>query len=244
MDSLAGYGSDDSHEDTPQQHASALSALAAYDDDDDDDDDNDDEEEEIIEDVHPPQKKFKSASSTEPQSTTVASENRTLPPPPLGNHSLILSTVDHFSSRYGSTIHHRDSKVPMPLKLQQLQLLQRTSGSKAAATNKKNHNNDDNNPDSCWAEELKSQHDFCNPALFQTAVQNFGIHTVLGSNMMTSYCQENATTISTMEDYEFDLVRLEEEARLRQQQQHVAIASPTPFAQEQLERAMQVHRRL
>lgn len=224
MDALSGYGSDDS-EDDALLHTSALSALVAYDDDDDEDD---------TEEVHkrPPPKKLKLSEPTpNPTIVSVASSSKMLPPPPLGNHSLITSEVDHFSLNYGSQ--PLDSAIPVPLKLQQLQL-QRSSRSTKTTLN--NNNTANTTAKFSWAEEIKSQHDFCNPALFETAVQNFGICNVLGSNIT---CQE-----TVMEDYEFDLVRLEEEARIRQQQQHVAIASPTPFAQEQLERAMQIHRRL
>ena len=187
MDALAGYGSDDSDDDVPQ-NTSTLSGLTAY----GDEDGEDNKEQE------PLQKRLKQEPET---------KDTVLPPPPLGNDSIIKSEVDHFTSKYGTLL---DSTVEMPAKLQQL----------SSSTN--------------WADQLKSQHEFHNPAFFQTVVEHFGIQDVLGSNME---CQE------TLHDYEFDLVRLEEEARIRQQVDHQAIATPTPYAQEQLERAMQMHLR-
>jgi hypothetical protein len=223
MDALSGYSSDDS-EDDALRHTSALSALVAYNDEDDEDD---------TDEVHKPLPKKVKLSQPAPSPTIVSvlTSATRLPPPPLGSHSLITSEVDHFSLKYGT--HTLNSAIPIPSKLQQL-LLSRSSCSTSTTLNHKANTT----TNISWAEEIKSQHDFCNPALFQTAVENFGIRNVLGSNM---HYQENV-----MEDYEFDLVRLEEEARLRQQQQqqHVAIETPTPFAQEQLERAMLLHRRL
>jgi hypothetical protein len=136
------------------------------------------------------------------------------PPPPLGNNSLITSEVDYFTPKYGIPL---APKGEMPLKLLQL-----------------------SSSSTIWSEKLKSQHEFHNPAFFQTAVHQFGIQDALGTTM---------TCLETMHDYESDLIRLEEEARIRQQLQqqqdyvHPPIAAPTPYAQEQLERAMQIHLR-
>lgn len=81
------------------------------------------------------------------------------------------------------------------------------------------------------AEQLKSQHEFHNPAFFQNLVQHFGIKDELGGG------------VESFHSYEFDLVRLEEEARMRQQQQTAQpVATPTAYAQEQLDRVMQRHR--
>ena len=83
-----------------------------------------------------------------------------------------------------------------------------------------------------WALKLKSQHEFHNPGFFQNVIQHVGIQDELGTN---TFSQEQ------FQPYEYDLLKLEEEARMRQQQQHNPIAAPTAYAQQQLERAMRQH---
>jgi hypothetical protein len=147
----------------------------------------------------------------------IANSTSLFPPPPLSNDSLITSDVDYFTPKYGIPL---ASNGKLPLKLLEL-----------------------SSSSTIWAEKLKSQHEFHNPAFFQTAVQKFGIQNALGSTM---------TCLETMHEYEFDLIQLEEEARIRQHQQwqqqqqqdgHPPNIAPTPYAQEQLERAMQKHLR-
>lgn len=122
---------------------------------------------------------------------------------------MIESTVDYFTATYGSP----SWKADMPPKLKQL-----AASSTTTTTN--------------WAQQLKSQHEFHNPAFFQTVMNHFGVQDRGASNLPVGLKE-------TFHDYEFDLVRLEEEARMRQQQP--PIAAPTAYAQEQLERAMQMH---
>jgi hypothetical protein len=83
-----------------------------------------------------------------------------------------------------------------------------------------------------WVQQIQSGHEFHNPAFFQSALQTLGVEDELGTNVA---CQE------LIYPYELDLVRLEEEARIRQYQ-NAAVATPSPFAQQQLERVMQQRR--
>lgn len=79
-----------------------------------------------------------------------------------------------------------------------------------------------------WIKTLKSKREFHNPAFFHTMVGHFGIQEPLGTNIRKEKFHE----------YEYDLVRLEEECRMREQQQNNSLAATTAFAQQQMERAM------
>lgn len=80
-----------------------------------------------------------------------------------------------------------------------------------------------------WAQQLKKQHDFHNPHFFESVVEQFGIQNEMGSNLPNE---------EQLEEWEFDLVKYEEKARVFFQQEQNA-AAPSPFTQQQLERAMQ-----
>lgn len=213
MDTLAGYSSEDSDDDAPH-HPSSLSGSLVNDGDDEDDNDATKDPSLQLQKELPPLKKTPKPNKP---LADIAKSTSLFPPPPLVNDSLIASDVDRFTPNYGIPL---ASNGELPLKL-----LQQLSSSSTV-----------------WAEKLKSQHEFHNPAFFQTAVHQFGIQDPLGSTMT---CRE------TMHEYEFDLVQLEEEARIRQQQQwqqqqdygHPLNVAPTPYVQEQLERAMQKHLR-
>jgi hypothetical protein len=132
-----------------------------------------------------------------------------LEPPPLSEDSMLFGDIDLFSSKY----------TPI------------------CQSNLLNKNNNQPRIDSScvptsWVHQIQSEHEFHNPAFFQSALQNLGIKDELGTN---ASCQE------IIYSYEYDLVRLEEEARIRQYQ-NVPVATPSPFAQKQLERVMQQRR--
>jgi HCNGP-like protein len=80
-----------------------------------------------------------------------------------------------------------------------------------------------------WAHHLKSQHEFHNPHFFDDVVTHFGIQAPLDSNIEKLSFQK----------YEFDLPAVEEQARIRQQEQQQSTTVVSQFAHEQLERAMQ-----
>jgi hypothetical protein len=63
--------------------------------------------------------------------------------------------------------------------------------------------------DSGWAQQLKEQHDFHNPHYFESVVEHIGIQEEMGSNLQG----ERVTS------WEFNLQQLEEQARIRYQQQ-------------------------
>jgi hypothetical protein len=84
-----------------------------------------------------------------------------------------------------------------------------------------------------WAQQLKKQHDFHNPHFFESVVEQFGIRDEMGSNLPNE---------EQFAEWEFDLMKYEEQARVQEQaqyQQEQNAAAPSNFAQQQLERAMQ-----
>lgn len=85
-----------------------------------------------------------------------------------------------------------------------------------------------------WAQQLKEQHDFNNPHFFESVVEHFGIADSMGTNL------PNPPQFAA---WEYKLAIHEETARFReqaqfQQQAGAAVAAPSPYAQEQLDRAM------
>ena len=80
-----------------------------------------------------------------------------------------------------------------------------------------------------WASQLKSQHDFHNPNLFEGVVKLFDIQQPLGTNMKHK---------EGLQDWESDVVAMEEKARIHQQSQSQASSEPSEFAQQQLAQAM------
>mmetsp|Transcript_13795 Transcript_13795/g.18005 ORF Transcript_13795/g.18005 Transcript_13795/m.18005 type:complete len:213 (+) Transcript_13795:91-729(+) len=86
---------------------------------------------------------------------------------------------------------------------------------------------------SCYAQVLEDSksHEFCNPLLMEQTIQKLGIRKPLGSNMR---CDDDAVL-----EWETDLVNLEEQARIREFQQHQpSETAVSGFAQEQLSLAL------
>lgn len=142
-----------------------------------------------------------------------------------------------------------DDQNYLDSKLSAVLLLQPSSSSTFVAPlqgikTHENNNNNNNQPQeqqhhTGLADRLKSQHDFHNPAFFQTVVQHFGIQEPLGS---TVPCE------TSFQAYEYDLLAAEANVRILQQQQQQLLQdgvtggmAPSSFAQQQLERALQTH---
>jgi hypothetical protein len=62
-----------------------------------------------------------------------------------------------------------------------------------------------------WAQQLKKQHDFHNPHFFESVVEQFGIRNEMGSNLPKE---------EQLVEWEFDLVKYEEQARVQEQAQY------------------------
>jgi hypothetical protein len=60
-----------------------------------------------------------------------------------------------------------------------------------------------------WAQQLKKQHDFHNPHFFESVVEQFGIRDEMGSNLPNK---------EQLAEWEFDLVKYEEQARVDEKQ--------------------------
>jgi hypothetical protein len=75
-----------------------------------------------------------------------------------------------------------------------------------------------------WAQQLKKQHDFHNPHFFESVVEQFGIRDEMGSNLPNE---------EALAEWEFDLVKYEEQARVQEQaqcQQEQNAAVPSHFS--------------
>jgi len=223
MDALSGYGSDDSDRDAcnqptsskPQETGGLSGLLGDYSDDDDDDNDAKAQNAAIngaggcqSSTGEPSLKRQRLSEVTRTHITY-----RFSPPPTSSGESLVEWSTDYLTAKQEQHAIKIDSLVKITsTKLQQISVV---SNNKAGG----------------WAQQLKTQHDFNNPHMFESVVELSGIANELGSNL---------SDVADFSEWEYSVVAHEEQTRIREQQEfQQEQASTSQFAQEQLQRAMQ-----
>jgi hypothetical protein len=239
MDALGAYGSDESDSDASvkvgkpketndkkSQEKSGLSGLLGdYSEDDDDDNDDDDDDDKRTNQNSQPAKDdaAKAVPSVEPSRKrqrrwdspkitsieAIPSASVAHPfPPPPTSDNRIMI---EWNKDYLTT---KQSSRTGDLKNITSEGLQQLSLSSAETS---------------WAQQLKNRHDFHNPHFFESVVEQFGIRDEMGSNLPNE---------EQFAEWEFDLVRCEEHARVQEQaqfQQEQDATAPSHFVQQQLE---------
>ena len=235
MDAMDAYGSDDSDNevlpkagepqetnDKKSQKKSGLAGLLGDYSDDDDEDDGNDENQSL-------QPEKAGASEAVPSDETSRKRQRRWDSPKnatASNEAIPSASASHTFPPPPTS----DDRIMIEWNEDYVTAKQspRTGSLKKAASEKLQQIS----AETSWAQQLKKQHDFHNPHFLESVVEQFAIRDEMGSNLPNK---------EQLAEWEFDLAKYEEQARVQEQvqQQERNAAAPSNFTQQQLERAMQ-----